>query len=572
MTKLLAILLLIGSINAQRILYGLPPLPHDDSDDDLLAPPPPTPAPFKFHTFAPFTFPPLNHGPFQPLDQLRPFDINPIPELPPIPESRIDGTFDSDGNFVPRVKPEPQQVAENRIHGVKVEPHSPHPIPNLFHHPTPPTSTPRRPYSRARGISVVTVTPNIVRRPTQHVISSQNTDPEPQFDAPLPIQSGRTKNARQWQTTAVKLNNHQERIKSPDSIESIDKVDAPEGGIQFDDAAQNDFDRAVAASAEFENKKVHHGSSNSTETPARKEIVTTRLAVEPFGSEIHVPTPTVAPVTNPPGKVFHRPTKSGRIISNDRRGGPGASHGVFEYRPKQRTFQPEQVFVTRAPVARPRQIHNPTPPPPIFANIGPTTLPPQPINRAPEDANFLAEVEEYDWRLHYRQQALEAASKTPGFRSRPLLQNRAHADPRQPGNPNLDADYEDLEAIRIREHFTENPPQKNFQLGNGPETAASVDSDNKEVLVPFNSGSRSPISPARIDQVGSQPEPSFNRPSAQIPVTSPPGLAGLGFNPQNNGYLGGVTPHPLFNGLFNLFNFNGAQNGGGLNLFPGLGR
>uniref|UniRef100_A0A914YNI0 Uncharacterized protein n=1 Tax=Panagrolaimus superbus TaxID=310955 RepID=A0A914YNI0_9BILA len=42
--------------------------------------------------------------------------VNPIPELPPIPESRLDGKYDNDGNFVPNSTPKPdKQILENRV-------------------------------------------------------------------------------------------------------------------------------------------------------------------------------------------------------------------------------------------------------------------------------------------------------------------------------------------------------------------------------------------------------------------------------------------------------------------------
>lgn len=96
-----------------RILYGLPPLP-DDAD---LIRTTTTLAPIRHHTLPPhmmFTLPPMT--PLPALVHIGPFGVNPIPELPPIPESRLDGKYDNDGNFVPNSTPKPErQIVENRV-------------------------------------------------------------------------------------------------------------------------------------------------------------------------------------------------------------------------------------------------------------------------------------------------------------------------------------------------------------------------------------------------------------------------------------------------------------------------
>ena len=59
----------------------------------------------NFFTLPPMTLPPL-----------VPYTVNPVPELPPMPESRIDGYFNDDGDFVPNKKNEDEkQVNENRV-------------------------------------------------------------------------------------------------------------------------------------------------------------------------------------------------------------------------------------------------------------------------------------------------------------------------------------------------------------------------------------------------------------------------------------------------------------------------
>ncbi|CAD6189211.1 unnamed protein product [Caenorhabditis auriculariae] len=73
----------------QEILRGLPPLPltHDEVLTLLTTPSPTT---TTKATAKPTTTTPSSN----------PFSVNPIPEIPPIPEDRIGGTYDEDGNFV----------------------------------------------------------------------------------------------------------------------------------------------------------------------------------------------------------------------------------------------------------------------------------------------------------------------------------------------------------------------------------------------------------------------------------------------------------------------------------------
>ena len=50
------------------------------------------------------------------LPPVVPYTVNPVPELPPMPESRMDGHFNDDGDFVPNKKHEEEkQVNENRV-------------------------------------------------------------------------------------------------------------------------------------------------------------------------------------------------------------------------------------------------------------------------------------------------------------------------------------------------------------------------------------------------------------------------------------------------------------------------
>ncbi|KAI6233499.1 hypothetical protein M3Y99_00907000 [Aphelenchoides fujianensis] len=106
---------LLGTMAAvvcgQEVLRGLPPIPGDPLPTTI----PPATSTHRLFRFGPFL-------PFIPLHQLpahhqffaaptvapplaRPFDpynyINPVPELPPQPESKLNGYFDLDGNFVP---------------------------------------------------------------------------------------------------------------------------------------------------------------------------------------------------------------------------------------------------------------------------------------------------------------------------------------------------------------------------------------------------------------------------------------------------------------------------------------
>ncbi|CAI2357557.1 unnamed protein product [Caenorhabditis sp. 36 PRJEB53466] len=73
----------------QQFLSGLPPLPmtHDEVIHVLTTESPTTTAK---PTARPTTPPPA----------VDPFVVNNVPEIPPIPEERIGGTYDEDGNFV----------------------------------------------------------------------------------------------------------------------------------------------------------------------------------------------------------------------------------------------------------------------------------------------------------------------------------------------------------------------------------------------------------------------------------------------------------------------------------------
>uniref|UniRef100_A0A1I7SA55 Pollen-specific leucine-rich repeat extensin-like protein 1 n=1 Tax=Bursaphelenchus xylophilus TaxID=6326 RepID=A0A1I7SA55_BURXY len=118
MLRLIALSLLLltvqGQEEARRVLYGLPPLPDDPTTTHA---PPPSIRPRIFR-FGPLIHPVIHHPPIPPpapphhhplhlaLPALgNPFDnyynINPIPELPPRPENKLNGFYDLDGNFVP---------------------------------------------------------------------------------------------------------------------------------------------------------------------------------------------------------------------------------------------------------------------------------------------------------------------------------------------------------------------------------------------------------------------------------------------------------------------------------------
>ncbi|CAB3399908.1 unnamed protein product [Caenorhabditis bovis] len=81
----------------QQLLSGLPPLPmtHEEVIHVLTTEAPTTTAP---PTAKPTTAPP----------PANPFVVNNQPEFPPIPEERLGGTFDDDGNFIQTNKVTPK--------------------------------------------------------------------------------------------------------------------------------------------------------------------------------------------------------------------------------------------------------------------------------------------------------------------------------------------------------------------------------------------------------------------------------------------------------------------------------
>uniref|UniRef100_A0A914YWD3 Uncharacterized protein n=1 Tax=Panagrolaimus superbus TaxID=310955 RepID=A0A914YWD3_9BILA len=489
--------------------------------------------------------------------------VNPIPELPPIPESRLDGKYDNDGNFVPNSTPKPdKQILENRIHGVKIEPFKA--APNHFLHSQ---NDPPRSYANARGVEIVTVEPQqdhhqkAPRRSNLH--SSGSSEAQDEDDEG--VQPHRPKNARQWQTTATKLVNHQTAIEPPHfltdkSIESIDKIIDEHG--DKDHAGQS---RHFQGSAEI----VHPFGAGSTPKPPsnRREIFTTKLLLGALGfqADSSTPQPLHSRRNNHrlPAKVVK---PQNRLVKPRRPAPPPPPHPqqhFFDSKSKQRTFQPEQKFVTKPPQIRsrivpnrPQQLRQPTqkrpqPPPqprqplPVIIPI----LPPQPWNRDPQDAAFLHEVEEYDWRLHYKQQFLQQGTPTAtqlrGY-------SRAQGEPQHPGHPH-NSDYEDFIAIRNREYFTDNPPQRNLAL---PEAARP---EASEVLIPFNNA-QAQLSHTNFAQTGTRIASNSNNQGNGLPQ--------IGGQPSNY-FSPPVTQNPVFGGLFNLFNLNGQQGGG---LFPGFGR
>ena len=413
---------------------------------------------------------------------------------------------------------------------MKTEPFA---TPSFFRQPQ---SNPPRSYPNVRGVGVVTVAPQYQATP-RPLASNQ----EAELQADEPSRHVGPKNARQWQTTATKLVNQRTAIESPlvvDSIESIDKF--------IDTHGDNDHDGESGRVVQ------PGGPERTTQKPSRREIFTTKLLVGALGiNDGATPFPLQPPrKQRRPSKVV---TPQNRMVK-PRRPAPQTQQQFFDYKPKQRAFQPEQKIVTRSPQIRPRIVPNrpQLPPPPVFSAAVPVApqplppipviLPPQPWNRDSQDAAFLQEVEEYDWRLHYKQQAYQQGAPTAtqlrGF-------NRAQGEVQVAGNPHH-ADYEDLVAIRNREYFTDNPPQKTLPLPTTTEAG--------EVLIPFNNA-QSKISSSNLQGATGAQQPS--------PNNGIPNLGGFNqaqnlFN-QPNANFAAVTPHPIFGGLFNLFNFNGAQ-------------
>uniref|UniRef100_A0AC35G635 Uncharacterized protein n=1 Tax=Panagrolaimus sp. PS1159 TaxID=55785 RepID=A0AC35G635_9BILA len=561
---LINVIIVVTVIFAQerpKILYGLPPLPEDADQIRTTT----TLAPIRLHTFPQlmFTLPPMTQLPGLP-GFPGPFGgVNPIPELPPIPESRLDGKYDNDGNFVPNSTPKPdKQILENRIHGVKIEPFKS--VPNLFlrsQHDDPPRS-----YANARGVAVVTAEPPPLKSTPRSNLHSSKSSEEDTLDDEELLHPHRPTNARQWQTTATKLVNYQTKpidasLLSEKSIESIDKV--------IDEHRDNDH------AGESRRNKFNGGAEvvspigPGTPKPSnRREILTTKLLLGALGFNADTATPEpLHPRRNnnqqrhriPASALTPNVVKPQNRVVKPRRPQPPQQQHFFDYASKQRTFQPEQKqVVTKPPQIRQRVVPNrpqqsrpqrlPQLPPqqrqplPVIIPI----LPPQPWNRDPQDAAFLHEVEEYDWRLHYKQQYLQQSPPTGT-----QLRGRAQGELQQPGNPH-NTDYEDFVAIRNREYFTDNPPQKNLPLPGGGATEAS------EVLIPFNNA-QAQLSSANIAQTGTR---IGNNNNQGIPQVGQPTY-------NQNGFASPVTQNPLFGGLFNLFNFNGQQGGG---IFPGFGR
>uniref|UniRef100_A0AC34FB94 Uncharacterized protein n=1 Tax=Panagrolaimus sp. ES5 TaxID=591445 RepID=A0AC34FB94_9BILA len=521
-----------------------------------------------------FTIPPMTQLPGLPGFPTGPFvGVNPIPELPPIPESRLDGKYDNDGNFVPNSTPKPdKQILENRIHGVKIEPFKA--APNLFLHSQ---NDPPRSYANARGVEIVTVEPQHqqhqkpLRRANLHSSGSSEAQDEDEE-----VQPHRPQNARQWQTTATKLVNTQTAIEPPlllsdKSIESIDKIIDEHG--DKDHVGQS---RRFQDSAEVV-QPIGAGPTQKPPPSNRREIFTTKLLLGALGFQGDLATPQpLHPRRNnhrhrlPPAASSANVVKPQNRLVKPRRPAPppppqnpNRSQHFFDYKSKQqRTLQSEQKFVTKPPQIRSRivpnrpqqqqQLRQPPPqkqhlpqqqsrqPLPVIIPI----LPPQPWNRDPQDAAFLHEVEEYDWRLHYKQQYLQQAAPTAtqlrGY-------SRAQGEPQQPGNPHPN-DYEDLIAIRNREYFTDNPPQKNLVLPGGASAAAP---EASEVLIPFNNA-QAQLSHTNFAQTGTRIA-SNNNNNNQGNLN---GLPQIGGQPPSY-FSPPVTQNPLFGGLFNLFNFNG---------------
>ena len=409
------------------------------------------------------------------------------------------------------------------------------------------------------------MSPSHLPRNYHHLLSSQNTNSGEETTTPRAQPEPRgPKNARQWQTTATKISSNQMRINEG----------AFDGTIEFIDRISEDPEERV----------------NESPTPKVKRIQTTNLPIGAFGSHENLDfTSPIPPSARSQyrGKIpLERTVIPKRVVLPNKRQrffNDGNVRHIqlertqhFNYAPKQRTVQPEVVIpVTVAPKAKPRYLPNPPkpqqifhdaklvsttqppptrppppppslppPPPPQLIQV-PVTLPPQPPNRAPEDAAFLAEIEEYDWRLYYKQQALEnsppKANPLNGF-------SRVHGSP-QSGSTSLNNDYEDIEAIKNREHFTDNPPQKSFTL---PSSIVTSPPEN-EVLVPFNNA-KGKLSANKINVGGQAPV------AHSIGTGRNSAPANVGNNFQGPTGYQGVTPNPLFGNFFNLFNLNGQVN------------
>uniref|UniRef100_A0A914DXB9 Uncharacterized protein n=1 Tax=Acrobeloides nanus TaxID=290746 RepID=A0A914DXB9_9BILA len=203
-------------------------------------------------------------------------------------------------------------------------------------------------------------------------------------------------------------------------------------------------------------------------------------------------------------------------------------------------FRQQQQFVpsTQFP---PRPVVTTFPPPPRYHQI---QL--QADYREPVVQEYLKELEDYDWHLHYSEQNIN--NFRGPIRSGGVQQTQIQNGQQQ--NPTVNSDYDDFQIIERRNHFLDNPPQLHIDLPTTEPTPTYDLYTTQEAIVPFHNNVPTPPS-TFVDQqgFGNQQGAQFGNQQGQY-----------GPRPANNnaGPVG-VTPHPYLNYLHNLLGFRGPH-------------